>query len=245
MRILIIEDDKQLAESLKEFLEKQGFSIDCVLDGETAEKRIGLYNDSYDMIILDRMLPGEKSGDDITRMIRAQNYGIPILMLTGKTGVDERIEGLDLGADDYLTKPFSPDELLARIRAILRRPKSRMQETLKAGDLTIDLHARRVFKRNREIPLTLKEFSLLEFLVRHRGEALSREEIFNHLWDFTSNAMSNVIDVHVHALRKKIWNGDNGSRIIETIPGIGYRLNLNDDRNRNRIMNSIPEEIKH
>lgn len=227
MRILIIEDDKALAESLKIFLEKKGFAADTVFNGEDGEQRAELYGPDYDLIILDRMLP-QKSGDEVLRALKEKGISVPVLMLTGKGSVQDRVDGLSMGADDYLIKPFDVSELLARVQAVLRRPKKVLPGILRVEDIELDPAKRRVQKGGREIKLTLKEFALLEYLMRNPDRALNREDMFNHVWDFASNALSNVIDVHMHNLRKKL--GRDGVRIFETIPGIGYRLKASSER---------------
>lgn len=223
MKILIVEDDKNLANSLKVYLEKKGYTADFVLDGETGERRLELYHDDYDLAIVDWMLP-KKTGDEVVKSVREKGMTVPILMLTAKDSVMDKITGLNVGADDYLAKPFSNEELLARVRALFRRPRVALPIKLSAGELMLDTTNRKVFLGGKEIELTLKEFALLEYFLRNPNRVLNREQIFNHLWDFSSNAMSNVIDVHIYFLRKKIGMGY--EKLIETVPGVGYRLKV-------------------
>lgn len=221
MRILLVEDDTQLLKALRIFFTGELFVVDCVEDGEAAMRRMELYRDDYDTIVLDWKIP-KVSGVDVCRTIRDRGITTPIIMLTAKSETDDKIEALRCGADDYLTKPFSPPELLARVRAVLRRPRISLPSMLSVGDLTLDPNSRQVRRGRLEIRLTTKEFMLLEFFMRNADRVLNREEIFAHAWDFTSNAMSNVVDVHIHSLRKKI--SDDG-KLLETVPGVGYRLN--------------------
>ena len=222
MRVLIVEDQENLAKLIKSGLEAEGFAADYVLDGETAQLRIDLNHDDYDLIILDIMLP-KKSGTEICKSARDKKITTPILMLTAKDGVDDIITGLNVGADDYLIKPFSFHVLLARIRAILRRPKTSLPIELKIKNLTLNTTTKKVFKNNKELKLTLKEYGLLEYLMRHPNQVLNREQILSNIWDFAFDSFSNVVDVHITNLRKKL--GDKNGKIVETIRGIGYRIN--------------------
>ncbi|PJE51269.1 MAG: DNA-binding response regulator [Candidatus Yanofskybacteria bacterium CG10_big_fil_rev_8_21_14_0_10_36_16] len=222
MRILIVEDEIKLAKALKKILEKEGFAADFVTDGEEAEKRILLFRKEYDLIILDLMLP-KKSGFEICQNIRNEGVYIPVLVLTARGSIEDKIEVLDSGADDYMVKPFSFEELLARVRAILRRPDEALPEKLKLGNLTLSPSTRQVFYNSHEIHLTLKEYSLLEYMMRHPNQVLNREQILDHVWDFNFDSFSNVIDVHIKNLRKKIRYGKNNPS-LETIRGVGYRL---------------------
>ncbi len=222
MRILIIEDEEKLAQSLKNGLGKEGYAVDCVFDGETGAKRIEIEGSDYDLIILDLMLP-RKNGLEICQEVRQKDINVPILMLTAKDAVEDRITGLDLGADDYLVKPFAFEELLARIRTLLRRPRNNLILELKYKDISLNPATRKVYVNNKEIDLTTKEFNLLEYFLRNTGQVLTREDLLNHLWDFNFSSFSNVIDVHMKNLRKKIDNGKK-DKLFETIRGVGYRL---------------------
>jgi DNA-binding response OmpR family regulator len=222
MRILIVEDQENLAKLVKEGLQTEGFSVDYVLDGETALTRIELSHDDYDIILLDIGLP-KKNGLEICQAVREKKISTPILMLTAKDGVEDIINGLNVGADDYLVKPFSFDILLARIRALLRRPKEALPMKLQAKDIILDISAKMAYKNDHEIKLTLKEFNLLEYMMRNPNRVLNREQILSNVWDFSFDSFSNVVDVHITNLRKKIE--DREGRILETVHGVGYKLN--------------------
>lgn len=222
MKILIVEDEEKLANSLKRGLEKEGYAVDYVLDGEAGQRRIELCRKDYDLIVLDLMLP-KRNGFEVAKNVRDQHITTPILILTARDTTEDKILALDGGADDYLVKPFSFEELLARIRALLRRPEQTIPTELHVKDLTLNTATRRVTRSNREIPLTLKEFGLLEYLMRHPNQVLSREQILDHLWDFAFDSFSNVVDVHVKNLRKKVDNGHH-DKLLETIRGVGYRI---------------------
>jgi DNA-binding response OmpR family regulator len=222
MRILIVEDSEKLSGLLKKGLESEGYAADKVHDGKSALDKILLNYQDYDLIILDLMLPGI-SGLEICRIVRDRKITTPILILTAKDTVDDRITGLNSGADDYLIKPFSFDELLARIRAILRRPKQQIADKLEIKDLVLDLVSKKVLRSGKEINLTLKELRMLEYFMRNKGKVLTREDIMTALWDFDFNSFSNVIDVHVKNLRKKIDSGY-VHKLFKTVYGIGYKI---------------------
>ncbi len=221
MRILIIEDNEKLAKSLKRGLEIEGIISDYLLDGESGLRRIEAANSTYDALILDIMLP-EKDGLTICSELRAKKISIPILMLTAKDTIKDKITGLNVGADDYLVKPFSFEELLARLNALARRPKEKYTLDLKIRDIILNPISHRVMKNNKEIKLTQREFSILEYLMRHVGELISRQRLLDHAWDYDFTSFSNFIDVKVKNIRKKI--GDNKGKIIETVRGVGYRM---------------------
>ncbi|MBZ9572121.1 response regulator transcription factor [Patescibacteria group bacterium] len=222
MKILIVEDEEKLAKALKEGLEKEGFTADFVLDGEAGQRRIELYHNDYDLIILDLILP-KKDGLTVLKNIREQSIVTPILVLTAKDTTDDIVSGLNRGADDYLVKPFSFKEFFARIKALLRRPKQSLPIELKVRDLTLNIVTKKVFRNGKEILLTLKEFSLLEYLMRHPNQVMSREQILFNLWGFEFDSFSNVVDVHIKNLRKKI-DYSNQEKLLETIRGVGYRI---------------------
>ncbi|MBX4189848.1 response regulator transcription factor [Candidatus Parcubacteria bacterium] len=222
MRILIIEDEEKLAQSLKKGLEKEGYAVDYVLDGEAGQRRIEVSHKDYDVFIIDLMLP-KKDGFEICRNVRAQDIITPILVLTARDATEDKVLALDSGADDYLVKPFSLQELTARIRALMRRPEQTLPTELMVKDLRLNTSTRKVYRQEREIPLTLKEFGLLEYLMRHPNQVMTREQILDHLWDFAFDSFSNVVDVHMKNLRKKI-DGDNNDKLLETIRGVGYRI---------------------
>jgi DNA-binding response OmpR family regulator len=224
MRILIVEDEAKLAEALKKGLELKGFTVDWLSDSEKARTRIMLYRDEYDLILLDLMLPGI-DGATICRDVRAEGVTTPIIILTARDETEYKIDLLNLGADDYIAKPFSFDEVVARMNAVLRRPSETLPTTLTVRDIELDPSKHTVKKDGKDISLTLKEFSLLEFFMRHPNEALKREQVLDHVWSFDFPAFSNVLDVHMKNLRKKLDDYANADPLFETIRGIGYRLN--------------------
>ncbi len=221
MRILIVEDEEILAKGLKKGLEKEGYAVDYVMDGETAQRRIEISYKDYDLVVLDWMLP-KRDGVEVCKNIRSQDIKIPILMLTARPETGDKINALDAGADDYIVKPFSLPELVARIRALLRRPSESLPIELKIQDLTLNASTRKVLRSHKEINLTVKEFSLLEYLMRHPNQVINRTQILDHLWGFDFDSFSNVVDVHIKNLRKKINNKRH--TILETVRGIGYRV---------------------
>lgn len=222
MRILIVEDEPKLAEPLKKGLEMKGFTVDYLEDAEKARTRIKLYRDEYDLVLLDLMMPGV-DGATICREAREEGVTTPIIMLTARDEVDMKVKLLNMGADDYIVKPYSIEEVAARINAILRRPETTLPTVLTVRDITLDPAKHVVMKDGKEVALTLKEFSLLEFFMRNPGEALKREAVLDHVWSFDFPAFSNVLDVHMKNLRKKLDDYDDP--LFETIRGIGYRLN--------------------
>lgn len=222
MKLLLVEDEQKLANALSRGLGLEGYTVDVIGDGKKALTRISLHRSDYDLIILDLMLPG-MDGYEICKQVREMNITIPILILTARNETDTKVQLLTSGADDYLVKPFSFAELVARIRALMRRPNESLPETLKVGDLELNPSERRVMREGKEIPLTLKEFGLLEFFMRHPNQVVNREDLLNHLWDFNYVGFSNVVDVHVKNLRRKLDEG-NSKSVLETIRGIGYRL---------------------
>ena len=222
MRILIVEDEIKLAEAVAEGLKKQGFTVDHLAEGDAAFTRIMLYRNEYDAIVLDLMLPG-MDGREICQKIRAEGVTTPVLILSARGEMDDKVDLLQIGADDYLVKPFSFDELVARLKALMRRPTEMVQSVLTIGDITLDSTSREVTCAGKPIVLTLKEFALLEYLMRNPNKALGRDDIMDHLWDFNFSSFSNVLDVHVKNLRKKL--GRDGNAIITTVRGIGYRFN--------------------
>ncbi len=222
MRILLVEDEKKLADVLAQGLTQKGYAVDIINEGDKAFDRISLNHIDYDLVILDLMLPG-MDGASITKAVRERDITVPILILTARDEVESKVNLLLSGADDYLVKPFSFDELLARIQALLRRPAEMLPSTLKVRDIELKSSERIVLKDGKEIPLTLKEFVLLEYFMRHPNKAINREELLSHLWDFNYDSFSNVVDVHVKNLRRKLdKNGD--ENLLETVRGVGYRL---------------------
>jgi two-component system copper resistance phosphate regulon response regulator CusR len=220
MKLLLVEDNQKLASYIKKGLENQSYAVDCVYDGNSAEKQ-ALYGD-YDLIILDIYLP-KKDGLAVCKSLRENNVNTPVIMLTAKGEIEDKIFGLDNGADDYLAKPFDFNELLARIRALLRRPKEKDVEILTAQNIFIDGSKHIVKKREEIITPTLKEYSVLEYLVRNKGIVISREQILDHCWDRAYESFSNIVDVYVRRLRKKL-NPTNYEKYIQTIRGVGYKF---------------------
>jgi len=223
MKILIIEDEENLAKLLKIGLEREGYAVDYVLDGDQGQRRIEMHHTDYDLVICDLMLP-KKNGLEICKNIRQYNISLPILVLTARDSVEDKITLLDAGADDYIVKPFHFNEVLARIRALTRRPEKVLPTVLKVGNLTLDAATRKTTNAGKEIVLTLKEFRLLEYFMRHPNIALKREDIIENIWDFDFDSMSNIIDVYINRLREKI--NDKNARVIETIRGVGYRFKV-------------------
>jgi len=221
MKILIVEDEKKMASFLERGLKEEHYSVDIAYDGEKGWEYA--MTNEYDLLILDWMLP-KMSGVELCHKFRKEGKITPVLILTAKDSVEDKIKGLDQGADDYLTKPFSFEELLARIRALLRRPPHITDKTvLQCSNLKLDLIKRQTWAGDQEISLSQKEFALLEFLMRHAGEVVSRTAIAEHVWDLHFDPMSNTIDVYINFLRKKIGETPSKSK-IETIRGTGYRL---------------------
>jgi two-component system OmpR family response regulator len=220
MRALVIEDGSKLAALLRRGLLEEGYAVDVAGTGEDGAW-LGVEHD-YDVVVLDVMLP-DTDGFEVCRRLRAAGRWSPILMLTARDGVQDRVAGLDAGADDYLTKPFSFDELFARLRALVRRGPNERPTLLSVGDLVLDPAAHRVMRGDVDIDLTPKEFALLELFLRHPGEALSRTRILEHVWDFAFDGDSNVVDVYVRYLREKV-DRPFGRRSIETVRGVGYRI---------------------
>ena len=221
MRILIVEDEAKLAHSLVKGLTQKGYAVDTLAEGNKAFTRISLYHKDYDLIILDLMLPG-MDGATICKRVRELDITTPIIILTARDEVDNKVDLLLSGADDYIVKPFSFDELTARIQALLRRPAEQVPAKMRIRDIELDATEHTVYQDGKPIPLTLKEFMLLEYFMRHPNQAINREELLSHLWDFNYAAFSNVVDVHVKNLRRKLSRAH--ADILETVRGVGYRL---------------------
>ena len=217
MRLLIIEDNEKLAKYTKQMLEEEGYAVDSAFDGVTGERLTRSGN--YDLVVLDIMLP-KKDGISVSKSLREDNINLPIIMITAKGEVDDRILGLDSGADDYLVKPFDMKELLARIRALLRRPQDKIITKLKIQDIEIDNSKHSVTKKGISLSLTLKEYSILEYLMLNADQVVTREQLLEHCWDFAYSAFSNITDVYIKQLRKKLK--DTNEKYIQTIRGVGY-----------------------
>jgi two-component system OmpR family response regulator len=220
VRILLVEDDAKLAAVLRRGLKEQGFAIDVCDDGPTGLEQA--LSSDYDAMVLDLLLPG-KGGLDVLAELRKRGSAIPVLILTARSAVEDRVRGLDLGADDYLPKPFDFQELQARLRAITRRPAVEPKVVLRAADLELDTSRRRVTRGGRPIDLTNKEFALLEYLLRKNGTVVTRGMILNHVWDLDYDGGSNLVEVYVNYLRRKI-DVDFEPKLIHTVRGVGYML---------------------
>jgi two-component system OmpR family response regulator len=222
MRILLVEDEVKMARAVRRGLEQEGYAVDAVADGGDALRR-ALVED-YDAIVLDVMLSG-LDGFAVCRELRAKGRWAPVLMLTARDGVDDRIRGLDAGADDYLIKPFSFGELLARLRALVRRGVAERPAVLETDDVVLDPATHTVARAGAKVELSAREFALLEFLMRHRGEVVSRTRILEHVWDVNYAGFSNVLDVYIGYLRKKLEVPFNRP-FIRTVRGVGYGVGL-------------------
>ena len=222
MRILLVEDQRDAAEILMKGLREQGYAMDFAADGEEADFKASV--NPYDLIILDVMLPG-KNGFEVCRQLRAAGSDVPILILTAHDAVKDRIQGLDLGADDYMVKPFEYPELLARVHVLLRRRAVRSQEIHSVADLSIEVGTRKVKRATKANELTAKEFALLEYLARRQGELVTRQEIARHVWDDSYDAFSNLIEIYLGRLRRKIDSGE-FAPLLHTKRGAGYVLGI-------------------
>ena len=220
MRILIIEDERRLSNVVKKGLVEEGFAVDQAFDGEE-----GLYpaeSESYDLIMLDLMLP-KVDGLKVCHELRNKKIKTPILMLTAKSKIEDKVKGLESGADDYLAKPFAFAELKARIQALIRRSHNEADPILKLDDLELDPAKHIVKRSNKIIPLTPKEFAILEYLLRHKNTIVTRTQVTEHVWDYNFDALSNVVDVFITTLRRKINSGFK-NKLIQTIHGVGYKM---------------------
>ncbi len=222
MRILIVEDEKKVAGFIKKGLEEETYAVDVAYDGEEGFHLAAM--NEYDMIILDLMLP-KIDGLEVLTRLRDKKVSTPILLLTAKDAVEDKVTGLNKGADDYLTKPFAFSELLARIRSLLRRGQVETKTELKVGDLSLDMVSHKVSRNGEEIELTGKEYSLLEYFMRNEGKVLTRTMIAEHVWDYNFDTFTNVIDVYVNHLRKKI-DKKYPAKLLHTLRGVGYVMRV-------------------
>ena len=220
MRILVVEDEKKVASFIKRGLEEEGYSVDIAYDGDEGLK-MGT-DEEYELILMDLMLP-QKDGLEVIRDLREQDIRTPVLCLTAKDKVDDIVSGLDSGSDDYLTKPFAFAELLARVRALIRRGTSERGAEITFADLRLDPVAHKVWRSDKEIDLTTKEYALLEYMMRNPNQTLTRSMIAEQVWDYTFDSFTNIIDVYVNYLRKKI-DRDFDKKLIHTVRGVGYVL---------------------
>jgi DNA-binding response OmpR family regulator len=228
MRILIVEDDRRLSGIIKRGLVEEGYTVDAAYDGEDGQHLAE--SAPFDLVVLDIMLP-KKDGIEVCRELRTKSVNTPILMLTAKDTIEDRVKGLDAGADDYLVKPFAFDELLARIRALLRREGLSKSPRLQVGDLVMDTLTREVWHNERRIDLTNKEYVILEHFMCHPNAVITRASLEEHVWDYDFDGMSNVIDVYIRRLRRKI-DEESADSLIQTVRGAGYRLRALCDSSR-------------
>ena len=221
MRILIVEDERKIARALGRALKNEKYAVDISYDGTDAYAMAEMID--YDLLILDRMIPGDYDGLSLTKKLREEGKNVPILLLTALGATQDKTEGLDGGADDYLTKPFALDELLARVRALLRRPQTSVETVLRVADLSLDLNTHEVLRNNQKIELTNTEFSLLEYLVRNAGRPVSKEQIIAHVWDYDADILPNNIEVYISYLREKV-DKPFKDKLIKTVRGLGYKI---------------------
>ena len=219
MKILVVEDEAKIANSLQRGLQSEGYVVDIAEDGDAAETLAGATE--YDLVLLDWMIPGKHDGPGLIRLWHEQKRFMPILMLTARGTIGDRVRGLDEGADDYLPKPFSFDELLARVRALLRRPAAGAGTSYTIGDVTINSISKTVEKAGHSVHLTAKEFQLLEYLAARRGEVLSKDQLLDHVWADDSRVQHNTVETFVANLRKKV-DTPGGENVVKTVRGFGY-----------------------
>jgi DNA-binding response OmpR family regulator len=219
MRLLVVEDEPKIANSIRRGLEAEGYIVDVALDGDQAE--VLATATDYDLAVLDWMIPGAHDGPGLIKLWREGGNQMPILMLSARTTIGDKVSGLDTGADDYLAKPFAFDELLARVRALLRRPKSHEGSVLHSGPLALDVAAKGITVDEKPVHITAKEFQLLEYLLRHSGEVVSKERLLTHVWSDEDRVQQNTVETFIGHLRKKLKPHDG---LIVTVRGYGYRL---------------------
>jgi DNA-binding response OmpR family regulator len=222
MRVLVVEDEHKIASAIKRGLEQETYAVDVAYGSD--EGLSSALTDEYDVIVLDRMLPGLLDGAEITKEVRANGVRTPIIMLTAKDKIGDRVEGLNAGADDYLVKPFAFEELLARIRALLRRPQDHVGNMLAIDDLSLDTNTYEVKRNGRKIQLSQREYALLEYLMRNQNRILSKTNIISHVWDYDADILPNTLEVYIGYLRGKIERPFRGPELIHTVRGFGYKL---------------------
>jgi DNA-binding response OmpR family regulator len=224
MRILVVEDEHKIAGAIKRGLEQESYAVDVAYD---ADEGVGMATtEDYDVVILDRMLPGLIEGVEIVKEMRRQKIHTPVLLLTAKDQVRDRVEGLNAGADDYLVKPFAFEELLARVRALLRRPQDSQGPVLRCDDLSLNTVSFEVIRGGKTIGLSQKEFALLEYMMRNQNQVLTKSNIITHVWDYDADILPNTVEVYMGYLRTKIDRPFPGTGLIQTVRGFGYRLGL-------------------
>lgn len=225
MRILVIEDEVKIASAIKRGLELKGYAVDMVHDADTGLSHA--LDADYDAVILDRMLPGSMDGTELCRQLREHGSSVPVLMLTARGTIGDKVEGLNSGADDYLVKPFSFDELTARVKALLRRPPTHTGTVLKVDNLTLDTTSYTVTRRDQPIRLSQKEFSLLEYLMHHKNQTVTKDMIINHVWDGDALVLPNTVEVYIGYLRNKIDRPFKDDKpLLHTLRGFGYKLGV-------------------
>jgi DNA-binding response OmpR family regulator len=224
MRILVAEDEKKIARLIRKGLAEQGYTVDVCHHGDEALTMAS--TEPYDVVILDVMLPG-RDGLSVLRLLRERKMAVPVMFLTARGDVSERVEGLNLGADDYLAKPFAMDELLARLHALLRRVTGEKLSFYKIGDLTMNLVSREITRGTRKVELTTREFNLLEYLMRTPGQVFTRTQIHERVWDYHFDPGTNLVDVYIQRLRRKIDDGE-ATKLIQTVRGVGYCVKVGD-----------------
>jgi len=228
MRILVVEDEQKIAQAVKRGLELKGYAVDAVYDGDSGFS-YGM-TDDYDLIVLDRMLPGSMDGTEVCTKLRESGVHTPIIMLTARGTIGDRVEGLNSGADDYLVKPFSFDELNARVRALLRRPPIQVGSILTLDNLTMDTTTYEVHRGDTKIRLSSKEFSLLEYFLHHPGRVITKDMIISHVWDESADILPNTIEVYIGYLRNKIDRPfPKYKQLLHTQRGFGYKLSATED----------------
>ncbi|MBU6389638.1 response regulator transcription factor [Patescibacteria group bacterium] len=224
MRILLVEDEHKIARAIQRGLQQDQYAVDVAYDGKEG---LGLaLTEPYDLIILDRMLPGIDDGLQICAAVRKKGLHMPVLLLTAKDQVQERVRGLDQGADDYLVKPFAFEELLARVRALLRRPEQQLESVLQIEDLSLNTTTFEVRRQNKPLSLSSKEYALLEYLMRNPNRTLSKDAIISHVWDYDADILPNTVEVYIGYLRNKIDKPFAGKPLIHTVRGFGYKLGI-------------------
>lgn len=224
MRILVVEDEHKIANAMKKGLEQESFAVDVNYDGDDGLD--SALTDEYDLVILDRMIPGEYDGIGVIQEMRKNKIHTPVIFVTAKDRIQDRVNGLDAGADDYLVKPFAFEELLARVRALLRRPQDSVGTVLEYEDLRVDLVNYKVTREDKNIDLTSKEFALLEYLLRNKERIVSKENIIAHVWDYDADILPNTVEVYMGYLRNKIDKPFNGPNLINTKRGFGYFIGV-------------------
>ncbi|MBI2842352.1 MAG: response regulator transcription factor [Armatimonadetes bacterium] len=220
MRVLLVEDEEKVASFIRNGLREEGYAVDVVYDGQDGLDMAESFD--YDVIVLDLMLPG-RSGLDVLTKLRQDRITTPVMVLTAKDSIQDKVKGLDSGCDDYLTKPFSFDEFLARMRALLRRCHDRSATNLVVADLVLDPVSHKATRDGKPLNLTAKEYALLEYLMRNAGRVISRAQIAEHVWDISFDTFTNVIDVHINHLRRKV-DGEYEKKLIQTVRGMGYTI---------------------